>query len=249
MKFKMSILIIFTIIVTLIAMYVLDNILIGAIVGFCIVFGLYIIPYTIYSIIKINKWNKILFVECDPVTYVEIGKSYLNNKYFNQVFIKINQSAGLIEMGEFEEAKAILLSINIDSPQLKHPTFQFVYYTNLMMSNLYLDNLDEATKIYQEKLASLNLNAKQRQLKQMIDAFYLFLTGNYAESKQYFSDRLNQIDELKPHEYINIIYYLAQIELIEGQIESAKAKLKEVTERGNLLYIAKQAKLQLESLD
>ena len=247
MKFNMLILVTTTVVVILVSIYAFDDIFIGSLVGLFIVLFLFIMPVVMYYSIKLRKWLNILLVNCDPVTFIEMGNGFINNKQYNQFIIKLNQSTGLIENGDFEQAKTMLLSFDLNAVEFKNIPTKLVYYCNLFFCYLRLNQQDEAYEVYNQLKSIRITNHKQLEVKKNIELHYLLSQGQYDDCKQLLEREMNNC--VTNSNYVNKLYCLAQIELEEGYVDSAKEKLTEVVQKGNKLYIAQQAKQRLEQLN
>lgn len=246
MKINTTKLIIFTFVITLLSMYLLDDIVKGMFVAMFIVVFLYIVPISIFNMKKMQKWLEILFDDCDPYTFIEQGKELMDQKTSNKVIIQINLSVGLLEAGEYEQAKALLLSVDLDAPEFKQPWNRLAYYCNLQMSYLHQKQYDEAERIFKTEVEPLRFKRKIFiKNKQQLEAFYYFYQGEIEKSRPV-------LETYKPTSVIDRLgklYCLAQFDLNDGKVDQAKEKLMEVVEKGNLLHVVQRAKEQLALLD
>ncbi|TYQ18351.1 UNVERIFIED_CONTAM: hypothetical protein Cloal_0783 [Acetivibrio alkalicellulosi] len=210
-----------------------------------------VIVMSLYMFIFITRSKKrvyLLETNCNPKAFLDetdkqismVGKDKKMNGYLN-----IEKSAGLIELGNFNEAKDILLSIDKKILSKKYGTYQ-VYYINLIVCLYELGEIEEAEEIYKEEIDHLNhKNSTITIALKVLEAERLFFTENYSESKNKFNELLDQ--QTTPRTHLAILFRLGKIDEKTGDINGAKEKYMEVAKNGNKLWIAQQAREFLAS--
>ncbi|MFA9398619.1 MAG: tol-pal system YbgF family protein [Clostridiaceae bacterium] len=231
--------IIFTVVLMLILSFLMKNIILAGIITFFIV----MIAYLIISIFRGKKRINLLEENCDPEAFLEAtekqrkitGKNPKMNSYFD-----IDKSAGLILLGQFQEAKEVLLSIDQNLLSNKNGTL-LIYTINLIACLHELGEIEESEKIYENQIPLLSpINKRLVLSMNFLIADRLFFLGRLDESKENFNELLKQ--KVSKRIYLSVLYRLAQIEEKTGNTEDARSKYKEVADKGNNLWIAKQTK-------
>lgn len=204
-----------------------------------------------YKILLSRKSLAILNEDCDPMKYLEVLEKLMKTSKTNikiNLVYGINQSAGLMSAGEFIKAKEVLLMFEDAYRMSKNKIFAFIFHNNLMMCLYQLGEISEAEKLYDSVFATYSTNNKKiKQALEMIQTERLFHLGYFVESKERFHQQLSWKQNKRGR--LDAIYRLAQIAEKSGDIEQAVVHYSEVAEKGNQLWIAKQAKEKVSMLE
>ena len=213
----------------------------GAITLFIVMIG-----YIILSIVRSKKRLSLLDDSCDPEEFLEktekqraiTGKNSKVNSYFD-----IDKAAGLITLGRFSEAKELLVLIDKNKLSPKNDSL-LVYTINLMLCLYELGEVTQAEELFETQLPALSpINSRIRLAVNILVAERFFYLRRYSESRERFDKLLNQ--KLSNRARLGVLYCLAQIDEIEGSMEAAMKKYKQVSSEGNKLWIAKKAEEKL----
>ncbi|WP_315115580.1 hypothetical protein [uncultured Clostridium sp.] len=234
--------IVFTFSLMLILSVLTKNVIISGSITFVTV----IIGYIIIANVRNKKRVNLLEENCDPQAFLEatekqrdmIGKKDKYNTYLN-----IDKAVGLITMGEFEEAKELLMSI--DKTYLSAKNGMLLIYTIDLLYCLYeLGEISHAEEIFETQIPLLPpVNSRMILSMKLLVAERLLFLNRYEESREKFQELLNE--KMTKRMRIGVLYDLAKIDENTGDIDSAQNKYKEVAESGNKLWIAKEAKKHL----
>ena len=209
----------------------------------------FIVFYTLHIILKSMHRQNLLNQKCDPEAFIEATLIRREEKMTGvpKSLIDLELTPGYLGLGEFEKAKDILESIDVE-PFKKSATIMGMYYNNLMVSLIYLGKLDEARLIDENHIKPLDIKHKGLLASiRMTRAELLFHQGSYDGIKEIFEATYHNEKQLVTRLFA--LYFLAKMDEIEGLIDKAKHKYEEVALKANGLWIAKEAKDKLNSLN
>ncbi|MEW9095268.1 MAG: hypothetical protein AB2417_09320 [Clostridiaceae bacterium] len=234
------------IVVTFLLMLILSVLTKNVIISGSITFITVMIGYIIIASVRNKKRLDLLEENCDPQGFLEAtekqraitGKKDKYNAYLN-----IDRAAGLITMGEFQNAKEVLLSIDKTHLSVKNGAL-LIYTINLLCCLYELGEISHAEEIFETQIPLLPpVNARMTlSMKLLVAERFLFL-NRYEESKEKLQELLNE--KITKRMRISVLYNLAKIDENTGDIDSAQKKYKEVADNGNKLWIAEEAKKHL----
>lgn len=233
-------LIITTFIIMLILSALIDNVVIAGGITFLII----IIGYIFIANKRSRKRLNLLKKYCDPYKFLNAteeqqkitGKNPKINAYLN-----IDKSVAFILMGNFQQAKEVLLSI--DKSYLSNKSGTLLLYTINLISCLYeLGELSDAEELFETQIPILApVNKRMNLAVNLLIAERFFFLNRYKESKEKFEEILSN-EKLDKCTRLSILYTLAQIDKQNGDLISARNKYKEILDNGNKLYIAVKSK-------
>ncbi|MBU5484164.1 tripartite tricarboxylate transporter TctB family protein [Clostridium sp. MSJ-11] len=235
------------IVVTFLLMLILSvstkNIIISGIITFVTV----IIGYIIIANVRNKKRVNLLEENCDPQAFLEATekqRDMIGKKDKYSTYLNIDKAAGLINMGEFQNAKELLMSIDKTQLSVRNGTL-LAYTINLLCCLYELGEISHAEEIFETQVPLLPpVNARMTlSMKLLVAERFLFL-NRYEESKEKFQELLNE--KMTKRMRISVLYDLAKIDESTGDIDSAQKKYREVAELGNKLWIAEEAKKNLK---
>lgn len=238
-------LIIITFVMMIIMSILIKNIIVAGVITFVIVI-------TGYIIIAINR-NKtrlnLLDEKCQPQAFIEATENQIlitgkNHKY--KTYLCIDKAAGLIVKGEFQEALDILNEIEKSSLSIKNGSL-LAYTLNLIECLYELGDITQAEEIFETQIPLLApVNRKMILAMEMLVAQRYYYLGKYDKSKDKFQQILKE--KLSKRAGLEILFRLAQIDEIDGDIIHAKEKFIEVVEKGGELWVALQSRKHLEQI-
>lgn len=215
------------------------NVIIAGIITFITV----MIGYIIIAYMRNKKRINLLEEECNPEAFLEATekqRAIVGKKDRHNTYLDIDKAVGLISMGEFEEAKELLMSIDKTYLSAKNGTL-LIYTIDLLYCLYELGEISHAEEIFETQIPLL-LPVNPRitlSMKLLVAERFLFL-NRYEESREKFQELLNE--KMTKRVRISVLYSLAKIDENTGDIDSAQNKYKEVAESGNKLWIAREAK-------
>lgn len=199
----------------------------------------------ILSRIRIN----VLDIKCDPVKYLEMinrqEERYRNSKN-GRCYLALNRAVSQMLLGNFRHAKEYLMEI--DSSYLSKKGMPYLaYINNLIVCHYELGEIDKAESLYETNKIRLCSYGKKinKSVDILIGERYFYL-GEYSLSYEHL-DKL-QRSNLNKRQYLEVIYRLAQMDVINGAKEQAIEKFQEIAYHGNKLWIAKASQEMLERL-
>ncbi|MCM1991210.1 tetratricopeptide repeat protein [Oceanirhabdus seepicola] len=227
-----------------------DSILSGV-----ITFTVIMVGYIIISIKRSKKRLGLLNEKCDPEAFLERTEKQMEITGKNaklQAYLNVDKAAALVCMGEYQEGKNLLLSIDKSKLSTKNGTL-LVFTINLICCLYELGEIAEAEGIFERELFNITLDsvpitkAPFKRAIKFLNAERDYILGKYEESQTAFEELLNEKSDKRTH--VSALYGLAKIHEKLGEVEKAKEMYKEVSEEGNKLYIAKVAKRKVEEMD
>lgn len=234
------------IIITFVLMITLSVLTKNTIVAGGITIITIVVGYIIIAYMRGKKRLNLLEEKCDPQAFIESTEKQRNITGKNlriNAYLDIDKAAGFILMGEFQRAKEVLISI--DKSYLSAKNGSLLVYTLNLISCLYeLGEISHAEKLFETQIPLLlPVNSKMILSMELLIAERFFFLNKLEESKERFQQLLKK--KISRRRYLEILYRLAQIDEANGDIDSAKQKYKEVSENGNKLWVASQARKRL----
>jgi len=236
-------LIVITFVLMIIMSVLIKNIFVAGVINFVII----VVGYMVIAYIRSKKRLNLLEENCNPQSFIEAtekqilitGKNHKINMY-----LCIDKAAGLIVKGEFQEALEILNTIDQSCLSLKNGTL-LVYTLNLIICFYELGDITQAEEIFETQVPLLApVNRRMVLAMKMLVAERYFYINKYEESKEQFQQLLKEQSSRRTQ--MEILFRLAQIEEVKGNISDAKQKYMEVAEKGGELWVASQARKTLE---
>ncbi|MDF2801895.1 MAG: hypothetical protein K0S61_1798 [Anaerocolumna sp.] len=196
-----------------------------------------------------RRYLKSLDWDCDPEKFLQMlkrqeKKSRKNERRLNH--LAINQAAGYITLGKFKTAKEYLDGIDISYLSEKNGTL-LTYSLNKILCHYELGEMDKGEALYETNL--VRLNTFDKGLKQAIDILVgerYFYLKRYEESYIHLSKMLKV--ELNKRQYLCVLYRLAQMDIMNGDIDKAMKRLDKIIRLGNKLWIVNASKELVESM-
>lgn len=195
--------------------------------------------------------NRMILLEelLDPEAFIEAtekqrkiaGKNKRTNAHLN-----VDIVAALVSMGNLEEARDILVSI--DTKYLSKIEGSLLAYNYNLMLVLYdLGETHEAEHIYKKEFENLQTKGLRKKLiMELVEASRNYNSGNYDESKNIYMNFLNKSKSKRMS--LEILYILAEIDEKQGNINGAKEKYEKVAAEGNKLFIRQESERKLSEL-
>lgn len=206
-------------------------------------FVIVMILYIIIGHIRNKKRISLLEDDCNPQAFIAKTEKQINITGKNPkiaAYLNIDMAAGLISMGEFSDAKKLLLSIDKSKLSVKNGTL-LIYTINLISCLYELGEIDEGEKLFEFTIPLLApINKNMTLATEILIAERLYFLERYEESEKQFKELLN--NKISCCKKVNIIYRLAQIDEKAGNILGAKKKYRKVAEKGNGLWVCEEAK-------
>lgn len=189
---------------------------------------------------------ELLQTECDPDAFLEKTKALQKEGSLGKKmtdYLKIDEAVAHMTAGRFEEAKAILTEVDPSTlPERYHVSL--IHQMNLMYVLYELGEVEEAERVYTEILPLLSVQDPQVILtKEILLAERAYFLEDYETAEQSIEELLKR--ELKNRTKLSLVYRLAQMAEAKGEEAIARGYYEEVAEKGNQLYIAKQARIKL----
>ena len=235
------------IIITFVMMLTLSVVTRNTIVAGGITIVTIIICYIIIGYMRSKKRLDLLEEQCNPQAFIEAtekqrkitGRNPKINAYLN-----IDRAAGLILMGEFQNAKEVLSSIDKKYLSVKNGTL-LVYTLNFISCLNELGEFSCSEELFETQVPLLApVNSRMTLSMELLIAERFFFLNRFEESKEKFQQLLNK--KISRRKHLEILYRLAQIDEMKSEADSAKKKYKKVADYGNKLWIAAQARKRLE---
>ncbi len=161
----------------------------------------------------------------------------------------INQCAAILEMGDFQRAKDLLLSIDIDSCRLP-ANFRLIYLNNYAVACEMLEDYNGADYAYGRFAAEYNA-LRPGKVKESLSViadhaqtYEMFRLGNYEG----IICKCEQKADLTPRKTVSRAYELARAYAAVGRIDDAKMQLEFIISSGKQTSTAQLARKMLDSL-
>jgi len=239
----------YLIITTFIMMFILSTLTDNVVVAGGATFITIIIGYIAIGHRRCKKRLSLIEENCNPQQFLEAtedqqkitGKNPKINAHLN-----IHKSIALCLMGNFQQSKKVLLSI--DKSYLSEKNGTLLSYTINLISCLYeLGEISDAEELFETQIPLLAPVDKRMNLAvNLLIAERFFFLDRYKESKEKF-EQISE-EEISKCTRLSILYRLAKIDEKNGDLLSARNKYKEISDDGNKLYIAIQAQKYLSQI-
>lgn len=194
--------------------------------------------------------TELLQTDCDPEAFLKMTAELRNQSKNNakmQSYLQIDEAVGLMTLGQFEEAKAIMIAIDSDKLPTKYH-IGLIHKMNLMYCLYELGEIEAAEFVYEDVLPLLSVDDLHVQLtKDVLLAERAYFLEDYEECKALTSPLLDK--GLKKRTYLTLVYRLAQMAEKSGDLETAKAKYQQVADEGNKLWIANCSRTKMAELE
>ncbi|ERJ12178.1 tetratricopeptide repeat protein [Haloplasma contractile] len=190
----------------------------------------------------INLLNK----KCDPPAFLDyIERTHTGKNMRYKLFIEVTKAGGLIANGQFEEAETLLSSM--DEEDLAISGVKPIHTINLTTCLYELGKIREAEQLFTAEIpVDPQGNESLLQSITILKAVRFFHLKRYAESKELFNAIKREGIMLNKIDTVMIEYKLGMIDQINGDSTAALNRFKYVADEGNLLWVAKKAKLFIE---
>ncbi len=214
--------------------------------SFIVLLACYIL--TEYILKKIHL--KSLDWDCDPEKYIErINKQEIKSRKNERMlnYLAINHAAGYISLGDFVTAREYLRGIEMSYLSDKNGTL-LAYSINMILCHYQLGEIDKGEALYETNLVKLSSFEKSH--KQSIDILVgerYFYLKKYEESYKHLSNLLKV--DLNKRQYLCVLFRLAQMDIMNGDIDKATKRFNKIIKLGNKLWIVKAAKELMEGIN
>lgn len=213
-----------------------------------ITFIIAVAGYLVIAVMRSTRRLSLLEDKCDPQAFLEAtekqmqitGKNPKTNAYLN-----IDKAAAMIEMGDYQNAKALLLSLDKSVLSVKNGS-QFAYTVNLMFCHYELGETAAAEQLFETQiplLAPVNPRMKQA-MEFLIAQRYLYL-NKFEESKERYLQL--QQEKLSRRKQLELSFGLAQIEEVYGDYKTAEQKYREAADQDSKLWVSIRAREWLKN--
>ena len=190
---------------------------------------------------------------CDPYPVLKEAQEQLTygHKGFILQTIQVLYGVNLAEAGEFQKAREILSNIHIDKYVDIRPDFKTMYYANLSAVLFELGEAEEGEIWHQKAVqmyAYLPENKQKLQLTQDMElsiAAFRRRKGEYALVQK----SLQTLHYENLYGRVKAAWICAKCCMELGDVLGARQNLQFAASHGNRLYIAAEARKQLEQLD
>lgn len=209
----------------------------------------FITIYLIYGAIVSHQISNILNIDCDPERYLmKINKrdKRRNRNLLHQNIMEINRSAAYMTLGDYEEADKHLKLVE-EARIVKYHIIYATYMINRLGCHYERGEIEEAERLYEMDLVLLRLlnQSIYKSIEILIGERYFYL-GHYDKSYEQLKKLLNR--DLNKRQYLEVLFLLAKMDLMRGEIESASKKLEKIVRLGNKLGIVKEAQEMIASM-
>ncbi|GMQ57017.1 hypothetical protein AN1V17_14110 [Vallitalea sediminicola] len=206
---------------------------------------------TLYIVISFHRHKKrinLLEEYCDPEAFlIQTAKQRKitgKNKRINAAF-DIDEAAGLMSLGKYQEALIVLDCIDISHLSTKNGIL-LAYYINLIGCYHELDEKEKAIDLFDNKISTLSpINKRLVTAIEIMIIEKYYAEENYIKAKEKLSLLLKS-PYLSTRQKISLIYILALINEQEGYIEDAHKNFQYVIDNGNKLGLVEQSKLHMQ---
>ncbi len=224
----------------------LDINIIGA---FIITFIILMVCNYITGYIISTLKRKVLDSDCDPERFLKmIDKQEMRRGKEQRIVnrLDINRAAGHLCLGNIQIAKDYL--DGIDTSYLSEKDGSYLAYTiNLILCHYELGEIEKAEALYETNLIKLCPLGKrlQKSVEILIGERYYYL-GKYDLSYEHLNKLRNS--DLDKRQYLGILYRLAQMDIMKGEMEQAMKRLNKIVKFGNKLWIVKDSQDILKNI-
>lgn len=185
---------------------------------------------------QVELFNRLLYIEKSPEKYIaEIDKLLLKFQSEKEKNINlIQKTTGLLYAGEFDDAVSILSNDVTKIP----PSWQVIYYHNLLLSLYLSGNKEKANEILKEVKDTIDSYYKKDYNKVTIELIYAvsdFYNGRISECREFF----NNLIEVARNDYRIALgyYFTAKIQESEGKLEDAEDNFEAAIDYGHGSFI------------
>ncbi len=213
---------------------------------------LLVVYYLAVALVRRNRRMALLDKVCDPVAFIEAThrqEKLTGKKLAVAEILKIDYAVGHLCLGEEEKALELLLSIN--QQYLRNKQVQMVYAIDLMISYYQLGHIQEAEKLYAEKIAHIKPMTKTINISlRLLPGDRYYYMKMYKECIEYYENVLldkQLTKQLKPRHLAGIHYTLGHSYCILGDKDKGAYHLKLAIEYGNELALVSKAEALLEN--
>ncbi len=208
-----------------------------------------LIVYIIYLRIKNTYLINILDEKCDPEAFLSKIIKMENSKSRNPLYISmilINKAVAKMALSNYQEASSYLDEIDISKISKNNHTYT-TYIINRITCYYELGEFQEAEKIYEKEIVLLRAYEKRyyRSIQILVGERYFYLK-KYDESYEHLRKLLNR--DLCKRQYLEVLFLLAQMDIIKHDAEKAIHKLNKIVKHGNKLGIVKSSQELLKKI-
>lgn len=192
--------------------------------------------------------SELLQTDCDPEAFLKMTaelKLQSKNNAKMSSYLEIDEAVGHMTLGHFEEARDRLLAVDVKKLPTKYH-IDLIHQMNLMYCYYELGDIEAAECVYEQVLPLLSVDDMHVQLtKAVMLAERAFFLEQFEESKSLIAPLIER--PLKNRTKLTLVYRLAQIAELEGDLEAARAYYTQVAEGANKLQIAELSKKAINS--
>lgn len=205
-----------------------------------------------------EKINKIYTDDCDPQTFTAVCRDMLSKfsgmkRRINLSFVKINICAGLLGLGEYQEALQIMSGITLNTETKTGKIIATVYHNNICSVYIELGDLEKAMHHISEMQKALAGLKENNRIKKIFDvrcrvlqARIKMAEGNYDNAESVFTWAFDRM--ASENGRVGIKYTLGEVYLHNGDKERAREAFEYVVAHGNKLHIVEEAKKYLQQI-
>lgn len=210
-----------------------------------------ILVMTLYLVISLYRHKKrinLLDEDCDPEAFLaqtaKQRKITGRNKRAN-TFFDIDEAAGLMCLGKYQEAASILDSVDKSRLSTKNG-IQLVYYINLIGCYYELGEKEKAEELFDNKISTLSpINKRLVTATEIVIIERYYANEDYQHAKEKLS-LLLKTPNISKRQKLSLLYILGLINKQEGNIEDAHKNFQYVLDNGNKLAIVEKSKLHIQ---
>lgn len=205
--------------------------------------------YTVISVMRNQSRVRLLDEACDPEAFLlrtEKQEAITGHKSRISELFAIDKAVAYMAMGDYERAKTLL--IGFDSQKFSNnDTILAIHVIDLILCHYELGEVKEAESLFESRLPVLSpFQMRIKLATKILVGERLFYLGRYDESRTELTSLLKQAMTMRAR--LGILYKLAQIDEIQGDMTSAIKRYTKVANKANKLDIAEKAKMRLLSL-
>lgn len=227
---------------TLILAALLDDPILAGIIVLCV----FMPSYILISLRRQKARIKLLEEDCDPEAFIMASEKQYQITGKNKIahmHLTIDKSAGLASLGKFDEALALLLSLDVKKVK-KSKLRWLVYVNNLMLCYDNLHQEEQVQELYQKEFCIHSEKLKQFS---SVRSVIIFAKLKYETFEDEISTRHQLIDELKAMKLskrlsLHLKLSESELALLENDYDLAASLLTDVVSNGNKLYLVEIAK-------
>ena len=211
------------------------------------------IVFNIFAAKKYNQIVSILNDECDPIkylnTYYPLAQQNINAKF--KPLVLLNLASGYISVGDYAQAKNVLVSIDLSQAKPFERIFFHCHWTSIFLNEHNFAEAEKALNFISQLVNSSKLKPEQiadvNRIRNLYAARINIEKGCFDGAEQ----TLNELLRTAEFNYsrISTKYTLAKLYIRQNRIDKAVEAMKYVAENGNTLNIAQKARYYLKSSD